>query len=82
MGTIDGARYCATCLAAKTRELFPIPAKVRAPCSLCLGTCCLYDDDERPFPCVCTPGGRARANGAPDAVVRAQLVASGLFEAG
>lgn len=72
-----GVRLCAACCKPGGR------AQARGssvPCALCGGTCALEDDRGRPFPCVCTPGGRELANGASDHVVIARLVDAGLFE--
>lgn len=52
----------------------------RPPCILCRGTCALEGEDGRPFPCVCTPGGRELANGVPDSVVLRRLVDAGLLD--
>lgn len=79
-----GVRLCAAC--SRQDQKAPVAASTKVgrvpavPCVLCRGTCALEDDHGRPFPCVCTPGGREMANGAPDHVVIAQLVQAGLFE--
>lgn len=73
-----GIRLCPDCAQPGKARLRANaePREVRPPCCLCGGTCCLEDDNGRPFPCLCTPGGRQIANGGlNDAQVAACLAA-------
>lgn len=66
---------CAMRFRAPAAADFIPPAAVRPPCNLCGGKTVLYDDDERPFACPCTPVGRELINGVPDEIVLRRLAA-------